>query len=80
MDFASILGILIFIGAMAVGVGDSEENLSLPTMDEIGIFFQFSSFFIVIVGSSGACLLRCQLSEYFLMLSLIHISEPTRPY
>ncbi len=67
MDFASILGILIFIGAMAVGVGDSEETLSLPTVDEIGIFFQFSSFFIVIVGSSGACLLRCQLSEYFLM-------------
>ena len=71
MDIASILGILIFILAMAIGVGDSTETLSFPTYDELAIFGQWSSVFIVIVGSCGACLLRCQLSEFFLMFVTI---------
>ena len=60
MDIASILGIVLFIIGMMIGIGD-----------ELSIFIQQQGIFIVFVGSSGACLLRCQLSEYFLLFPTI---------
>ena len=68
MDIASIVGILLFIMGMAIGVG---EGFSVPSTDELRIFYQTSGVAIVFIGSSGACLLRCQLSEYFLLFPTI---------
>ena len=68
MDIASIVGILLFIMGMAIGVG---EGFAVPSTDELRIFYQTSGVAIVFIGSSGACLLRCQLSEYFLLFPTI---------